>query len=87
MEYDDPLRQHARHAIETGRLPAVRPARTWAGKGTGASCLLCALAISADDVELELEFIETTTASRCCRVHSQCFTAWDLECRRRATGS
>jgi len=89
MEYDDPLRQRARHAIDTGRLPARRPARSWAGKGSGASCLLCAQPITADDVELELEFIDATpeNAPLTCRVHSKCFAAWELECRQLAVGS
>ena len=89
MEHDDPLRQRARHAIETGRLPARRPVRSWAGKGSGASCLLCAREITPDDVELELEFVDASphNAPLSCRVHSKCFAAWELECRLLATGT
>lgn len=89
MDYDDPLRIRARTAIESGRMPTRHPARSWAGKGSGGSCLLCSGVITPDDVEIELEFVDAspTVAPLTCRVHSRCFTAWELECRQLATGS
>lgn len=81
---NDAVRTRARDAIESGRLPARRLVRSWAGKGSGATCLVCIRTITHDDVELELEFAPAppSAAPRCCRVHAACFAAWELECRR-----
>jgi len=80
---DAALRERARDAIKLGRLPARRLVRSWAGKGSGATCVVCVRPVTHDQVELELEFAAAppSAAPRCCRVHAQCFAAWELECR------
>jgi hypothetical protein len=77
------LRERARDAIAFGRLPARRLVRSWAGKGSGATCMVCVRPITSEDVELELEFAASppSAAPRCCRVHAKCFAAWEIECR------
>jgi hypothetical protein len=37
------LREKAREAIRSGKLPGRRPDRTWAGPGLGVACAICAL--------------------------------------------
>src|SRR5215213_10051956 len=82
MNDENALREKARAAIDTGKLPAHVPFRTWAGKGsTGAHrCIICSALLSRDDVELELEF----TGSQADPVgnpyfHMRCFAAWESE--------
>jgi hypothetical protein len=39
---DEPrLREQAREAIQTGKLPSRAPDRTWGGPGVGADCTVC----------------------------------------------
>jgi hypothetical protein len=74
------LRRMARDAIGTGRMPRIRPLRTWAGMGDDSPCSLCAAPIHVEEVEIEMEF---DGASRpepvACRVHARCFEAWEIE--------
>ena len=81
MNNQPELRRRAREAIANGKLPARLPVRTWAGKGGGASCIVCSFPVNTHEVEFELEF-ETTTFSctpGTSRVHVHCFEAWQSE--------
>ena len=61
--------------------------RVWAGRGTGKPCERCRKAISADDVQYELEVTEALAAAtnipggRTLAFHLQCYDQWraDLE--------
>ena len=54
---DEPLlREHARAAIRTGKFPARRAGRTWGGPGIGAPCSVCAIAVTKDQMEIQIEF-------------------------------
>jgi hypothetical protein len=76
---DDGLRQKARAAIQSGRLPTRRPERTWGGRGSGAPCAICDVPVRRDDMELEIEFVAGRHVT-VLRVHTKCFAAWELEC-------
>ena len=41
MSDSSTLRQKAREAIQTGRLPKRQPAHVWGGAGAGACCAIC----------------------------------------------
>ena len=76
---DDGLRQKARAAIQSGKLPTRRPDRTWGGRGSGVPCAICDLALCRDEMELEIEFVATGHYPKIIHVHTKCFAAWELE--------
>jgi len=81
------LRQKARAAIETGKLPGRGPFRSWAGKGSsgGRQCAICDALLADNDVELELEFTEAQAdALGNYYLHMRCFAAWESECEKLA---
>jgi len=54
---DEPgLRQKARAVVESGKLPARRPDRTWGGPGVGAECAVCGVPVAKDQMEFEIQF-------------------------------
>jgi hypothetical protein len=73
------LRQKARAAIQSGRLPTRRPDRTWGGRGSGVPCAICDLAVHRDEMELEIEFVAIGHHTKVVHVHTKCFAAWELE--------
>ena len=74
------LRDTAREAIRTGRLPARPPSRTLAGPGSGEACVLCGETIGHDQMEVELEYArragDTIDIERH-RLHPPCCIAWE----------
>jgi hypothetical protein len=81
---DASLRQKAREAIRSGRLPSRTPARTYGGPGNGMACAVCGAIITRDDLGLEIEFDRggTPPALDCYHVHPRCLAAWEIEGRR-----
>lgn len=77
------LRQKAREAVQTGKLPARRPDRTWGGPGTGTPCAVCELPVQRDEMEFELEFARDSGAPGLDKyhIHIRCFAAWQFERR------
>jgi hypothetical protein len=59
-------------------LPYQEPLRTWAGRGTGALCNLCGLAIKAHDIEYEVE-LASAGSSRELRFHFNCYRIWETQ--------
>ena len=54
---DEPiLREKAREAILSGRLPAAKPNRTFGGPSAGATCAVCGDPVQRAEMEFELEF-------------------------------
>jgi hypothetical protein len=80
---DEPfLREKAREAIRTGKLPIRPPDRTWGGPGVGAPCTICGLPVTKDQLEFEIEFTRRDTIDRGLdkfHVHVRCFAAWEFE--------
>ena len=76
------LRQHARGAIENGKLPAQRPDRVMGGPGCGEPCALCGETLGRTQMELEPEFMEDGEAPKPYKyhLHPLCFAAWECEC-------
>ena len=52
-------------------LPPGPPQKYFAGKGTGQFCDLCEQAITAEDLEYELD-----TGGRTLRLHEECLDVW-----------
>ena len=75
------LREQALAAIRSGKLPARRADRTWGGPGVGAACAVCALAVTKDQMEIEIEFVHDGDAPGLDKyhVHVRCFAAWGFE--------
>jgi hypothetical protein len=76
---DDPiLREKARVAIQTGKLPSRAPTRTWGGPGVGAPCAICGLPVTTDEVEFEIEFARDGDNPGLDKfhLHIRCFAAW-----------
>lgn len=54
---DEPvLRDQARTAMHSGRLPSCSPERMWGGPGSGVCCAVCGQALKQDELEIELQF-------------------------------
>ena len=82
MDDETTLRQKARNAIQAGQLPDRGPERTWAGKGGGGSCSVCADEVRPEEIEYELEFAPGTKQPGALanhRFHVRCFAAWEFE--------
>ena len=75
------LREQARAAIRSGKLPSHQADRTWGGPGVGARCAVCALAVTKDQMEIEIEFAHDGDAPGLDKyhVHVRCFAAWGFE--------
>ena len=79
---DEPwLREKAREAVQTGKLPARRPDRTWGGPGVGAPCTICDKPVARDEMEFEIQFEHNGAVPGLDKfhVHVRCFAAWEFE--------
>jgi hypothetical protein len=50
------LRDQARYAIRSGKLPSRQPIRTWGGPGVGVVCIICDQPVAQDQMELAVGF-------------------------------
>lgn len=75
------LREKARAAIQSGRLPARPPDRTWGGPGMGVICAVCTLPVRRDEIEFQIEFARRggEPGLETFHLHARCFAAWELE--------
>jgi len=75
------LRQRARVAIRSGKIPSCQPDRTWGGPGVGAACSVCSLPVGKDQLEFEIEFARDGREPGLDKyhVHVRCFAAWEFE--------
>jgi hypothetical protein len=78
---EQPLREEAREALRSGRLPNRRPDRTWGGHGVGAECAVCGLPVTAQQMEFEIQFSHDGDKPGLDKfhVHLRCFAAWEFE--------
>ena len=81
MSDETALREKARSAIQKGRLPLHTPDRVWGGPGINALCAICAVPVTADEMEVELQFAHDgdSPGMHRCPVHLACFAAWEFE--------
>jgi hypothetical protein len=77
------LREKARNAVVTGKLPRRRPDRTWGGPGVGAACAVCEEPVTSDQLEFEIQFRYDghNPGLDKFHVHIRCFAAWEFERR------
>ena len=77
---EDALRERARAAVVSGRLPGRAPDTTFGGRGSGFDCSVCAASLAADELEIETEFADDEGhAERTIhRFHVRCFLAWEI---------
>jgi hypothetical protein len=78
MKDEKALRQRAREAIRSGRLPNCSPVRVWGGPGFATSCTICGQTMKHDEIGYELEFAGGSAPLQH-HVHVRCFVAWELE--------
>jgi len=75
------LRDRAREAIRSGKLPTRKPDRLFGGAGSGDACVVCGELIERDQMQLEIEFNRhgATPGLDRFQVHPRCFGAWEFE--------
>ena len=75
------FREKARAAVKNGKLPARAPDRTWGGPGVGAPCVVCALPVTKNEMEFEIQFArdDDNPGLDKFHVHIRCFAAWVFE--------
>ena len=75
------LRQQARAAIQSGKVPSQRPDRTWGGPGVGARCAICERPVGRDELEFEVQFAHDGDSPGLDKfhLHLRCFAAWEFE--------
>ena len=79
---DEPmLREKARAAIQSGKLPRAKPDRTFGGAGSNMLCPVCEQSVTPDQREIELEYNRHGTNPGLDRyyLHPRCFAAWEFE--------
>jgi hypothetical protein len=84
-QMDEPLvREKARAALQTGKIPNRKPDRTWGGPGVDAACAICDRPVKRDELEFEVQFAYDGANPGLDKfhVHTRCFAAWELERRR-----
>jgi hypothetical protein len=77
------LRDKARAAVREGKIPSLRPDRTWGGPGVGAPCAICELPVTKEEMEFEIQFVRDGDNPGLDKfhVHIRCFAAWEFERR------
>ena len=74
------LREQAREAIQSGRLPAHPPDRNCVRYGrSGTACPVCVELVKHDEVEREIHFRRQGFGWDCYHLHPRCFAAWEFE--------
>src|ERR1700741_820366 len=76
---DEALREKAREAVQSGRVPGRRPDRVLGGVGRQRTCVVCNQMITLTQMEIEAEFPRNGIASEstCYWFHPRFFTAWE----------
>jgi hypothetical protein len=70
------IRERVRESLLSGALPRVDGSRSWAGRGTGRTCRICAEPIGFDQIEHEVEAPDSVL------VHQACLIIWREESAR-----
>ena len=75
------LREQARAAVQSGKLPSRKPDRTWGVPGVGAPCSVCEKPVTKEDMEFEIEFAHNGDDPGLDKfhVHIRCYAAWEFE--------
>jgi len=75
------LREKAREAIRSGKLPRRKPDRTYGGPGSGKLCSLCSERVTLEQIEMEIAFNRHALQPGLDRyyLHVGCLAAWEFE--------
>ena len=73
------LREQAREAVESGRIPSRVQDRTWSGLGVGVECSVCGRPVRKDELEFSIQFAYDGSWLDKYHVHTRCFAAWEFE--------
>jgi len=75
------LREKAREAIRSGKLPSRKPDRTYGGPGSGKLCSLCGERVTLEQIEMEIEFNSHGVQPRLdgYYLHVSCLAAWEFQ--------
>ena len=79
---DEPLlRDKAREAIRSGKLPRRPPDRTFGAPGSGESCAVCGEPVAQDQMLLEIEYWRhgARPGLESYHLHLRCHAAWEFE--------
>jgi hypothetical protein len=78
---EESLRAKARSVVRQGKLPRRNPDRTWGGPGVGATCAVCDLPVTKNEMEFEIQFSHDggNPGLDKFHVHVRCFAAWEFE--------
>ena len=89
MNDERALHKKAREAIQSGRLPAMKPSRTWGGPGSGTPCSVCGEPVTQAQMELEIEYRRNgaTPGLDNHYLHIRCFAVWECEIAQLANGT
>jgi len=81
MKDETALREKARKAIQSGKLPAMKPSRTWGGPGNGMPCSVCGEPVTQGQMELEIGYRRGNGKPGLDSyfLHVKCFAAWECE--------
>jgi len=81
MPSEPRVREQARAAIQSGKMPSRDPDRTWGGPGVGAECAVYGLPITRDQLEFEVQFARDGDNPGLDKfdVRIRCFAAWEFE--------
>jgi hypothetical protein len=79
---DEPvLREKARAAIRSGKMPSRKQDRTYGGRGSRVACAICGELITPDQSEIVVEFrrhgVQSGHDDYC--LHVRCLAAWEFE--------
>ncbi len=77
---EDEVRERVQQALETGRLPLLRPARINAGYGSRGICCACVRVIDTDKIEYEVASPDNLQKLI---FHFACYVIWQRECSAR----
>ena len=81
MPDENILREKARAGVQDGKIPSRRADRTWGVPGVGATCAICELPATRDEMEFEVQFARDGDNPGLDKfhVHVRCFAAWEFE--------
>jgi len=81
MPLEEYLRDLARQAIATERIPRHKPDRVWAGPGIGAACTICAQPVPETEMEFEARWsrVGGQPFPDLFHFHLRCFAVCELE--------
>ena len=87
MKDEHTIREKAREAIQSGKLPAMKPSRTWGGPGSGTPCSVCGEPVTPGQMELEVAYrrADGRPGLETYYFHIRCFAVWECESQNHLT--